>query len=81
MLDTEVGHDKHHGMAGEDVVPAVDVLPVDGQAAPWQDLDDPVDHQQGRDVARLLRALVARVRLWEDCHEDGDWAVEVQETQ
>ena len=50
-------------MAGEDVVPAVHVLPVDGEAAPGEDGDHPVDDQQRGDVlpARLLRTLVPGV--------------------
>ena len=42
---------------------AVHVLPVDGEAAPGEDGDHPVDDQQRGDVlpARLLRALVPGV--------------------
>ena len=54
MLDTEVGHDKDHSVTTEDVVPAVHVLPVDGEAASRQDLDDSVHHQEGGDVCRLV---------------------------
>ena len=32
LFDDEVAEGEYHGVAGEDVVPAVDVLPVDGEA-------------------------------------------------
>ena len=62
LLDAEVSHDEDDGVSGEDVVAAVDVLAVDGEAAAGEDGDHPVDHEDGGDVARLLGALVARVR-------------------
>ena len=63
LLYAEVGHDEDDCVAGEDVVPAVHVLPVDGEAAPGEDGDHPVDDQQRGDVlpARLLRTLVPGV--------------------
>ena len=33
LLDAEVSHDEDDGVSGEDVVAAVDVLPVDTQPA------------------------------------------------
>ena len=79
MLDTEIGHDEYDCVAGEDVVTAVHVLPVDGEAAPGEDGDHPVDYQQRSDVlpANLLRALVAGVWLGQHCHEDSDRPVEI----
>ena len=62
LLDAEVRHDEDDGVSGEDVVAAVDVLAVDGEAAAGEDGDHPVDHEDGGDVARLLGTLVARVR-------------------
>ena len=63
LLDAEISHDEYHCVTGEDVVPAVHVLPVDGEAAPGEDGDHPVDYQQRGDVlpARLFRALVPGV--------------------
>ena len=63
MLNAEIRHDEYDCMAREYVVSTVDMLPVDGEAAPGENGDHPVDDQQRRDVLppRLLRALVARV--------------------
>ena len=63
LLDAEIGHDEYDCVAGEDVVTAVHVLPVDGEAAPRQDGDHPVDYQKRSDVlpANLFCALVAGV--------------------
>ena len=63
LLDAEIGHDEYDCVAREDVVTAVHVLPVDGEAAPGEDGDHPVDYQHRSDVlpAHLLRALVAGV--------------------
>ena len=33
LLDDQVAHGEGHGMPGEDVVPAVDVLPTDGETS------------------------------------------------
>ena len=46
FFDDEEGHDERHGVAGVDVVAAVDVLLVDGQARARQELQHPLqDHQ------------------------------------
>ena len=42
FLHYEVGQDKDHGVAAEDEVTAVHVLPIDGQAEPRDDLENPV---------------------------------------
>ena len=34
LLDDQVAHGEGHGVPREDVVPAVDVLPIDGEASP-----------------------------------------------
>ena len=44
LLDGEVCHGERHGVAGEDVVAAVDVLAVDGEAAAGQQGDDAPRH-------------------------------------
>ena len=54
LLDAEVSHHEDHGVPGEDVIAAIDVFAVDGEAAPREDLNDSVDHQEGSNVARLL---------------------------
>ena len=41
LLDGEVAHGEGHGVAREDVVPAVDVLPVDGESSSRQKCQDP----------------------------------------
>ena len=41
LLDGEVAHGEGHGVAREDVVPAVDVLPVDGETSSRQKGQDP----------------------------------------
>ena len=41
LLDGEVAHGEGHGVAREDVVPAVDVLPVDGETSSRQKCQDP----------------------------------------
>ena len=41
MFDGEVGHGEGHGVPTEDVVPTVDVLPVDGEAPARQEGDHP----------------------------------------
>ena len=57
-------------MTREDVVTTVDMFAVDGEAAAREEGDDPVDHQQGGDVPRLLRADVVLVGLGQHCHEN-----------
>ena len=46
FFDDEEGHDERHGVAGVDVVAAVDVLLVDGEARAREQLQHPLqDHQ------------------------------------
>ena len=49
LLDGEVAECERHGVAGEDVVPAEHVLPVDAKAAAGDDRQHPVHvHWAGR---------------------------------
>ena len=44
LLDGQIGHGQSHRVPREDVVPAVDVLPVDGQASSRQQGDNTSRH-------------------------------------
>ena len=46
FFDDEEGHDERHGVAGVDVVAAVDVLLVDGEARARQQLQHPLQNHQ-----------------------------------
>ena len=81
LLDAEVSHHEDHGVPGEDVIAAIDMFAVDGEAAAREEGDDPVDDQQCGDVPRLLRAEIVLVRLGQHRHEDRDGPVEVEETK
>ena len=73
LFDDQVGHDERHGVAGVNVVAAVDVLPVDGQAHAGQELEDAPRDLNGRRLVQLRRADVVRVRLRQhsDRHRHG----------
>ena len=49
MSGDEGGHHHGEGVAGEDVVPAVDVPPVEGEAAARDDGDDSPEHDDHDD--------------------------------
>ena len=57
FFDDEEGHDECHGVAGVDVVAAVDVLLVDGQARAREQLEHPLqDHQnleRGKEMVKI----------------------------
>ena len=75
--NNEEGHQQGHGVARVDVVAAVDVLSVDAEAHPGEELEHPPRDLDEGDVVELGRALVVRVGLGQDRDEEGDGAVEV----
>lgn len=67
-------------MPGEDEVPAVHVVAVDGQTEPGYDLDHAVQHLGAGDgVVQLRVAVVVPVGRGEHGHDHGDGPVAVQE--
>ena len=70
-FDDEVCGDEGHRVSGIDVVAAVDVLSVDGESEPGEELEDPPGDDAGRDLGgvELLRAPVCRVRHRQHRHE------------
>ena len=51
-------------MAGEDVVPTVDMFAVDGEAAPRDDSEDPLDDDEAGDMIQVPLAVT----------DQPDWA-------
>ncbi len=58
FFNDEVAHDQGHGVSGVDVVAAVDVLAVDGQAHARQKLEDALCDLSGRRYVQFRRAHV-----------------------
>ena len=68
-------------MAGEDVVPTVDMFAVDGEAAPRDDSEDPLDDDEAGDMIQSRPTLVAHVWLGEDGDGHGEGSVVVEDGQ
>ena len=66
-------------MAGEDVVTAQHVLPVDGETSAREDGQDSLDNDEASEVLHPGPALVPRVGLREDRDEHGEGPVVVED--
>ena len=83
LLDGEIAKSQGHGVPGEDVVAAEDMLPVDGEASAGDDGQHPLHvHHGGCLVPRRLRhASVGLVGLGQHCHAHGEGSVVVEKTK
>ena len=76
----EVTQDQNHGVAGENKVTTVDVVPVDAQSKPGHDLDDPVENLgAGYRVVKLCVAVILGVRRGKNGDNHSDGSVSVKE--
>ena len=64
FFDDEVSHGEHHGVSGEDVVAAVDVLPVDGEPHPGHQDQDPLHDHWGAGGHSSLEGGFVGTSLW-----------------
>ena len=58
LLGHQIAEGEGHGVAGEDVVTAVDMLAIDREATAGYDGEDSLDNDDGCDVITLILTLI-----------------------
>ena len=81
MSDHQVGEEQGGRVAGEDVVTAQHVFPVDGETAAREDGQDSLHNDEPGDVLHPGPALVPHVGLGEDRDGHGEGPVVVDDPQ
>ena len=77
----EVTQDQNHGVAGENEVTTVDVVPVDAQSKAGHDLDDSVENfRAGYRVVQLGVAVILGVSRGKNSDDHGDGSVAVEDS-